>query len=59
MFADLAQTVVGGIAVGCVYGLTALGFVMIYKATEVLNFAQGELMMVAAFDLDVTCIGRQ
>ena len=49
MFADLAQTVVGGIAVGCVYGLTALGFVMIYKATEVLNFAQGELMMVAAF----------
>lgn len=49
MFADLAQTVIGGIAVGCVYGLTALGFVMIYKATEVLNFAQGELMMVAAF----------
>jgi branched-chain amino acid transport system permease protein len=49
LFADLAQTVVGGIAVGCVYGLTALGFVMIYKATEVLNFAQGELMMVAAF----------
>jgi len=49
LFADLAQTVIGGIAVGCVYGLTALGFVMIYKATEVLNFAQGELMMVAAF----------
>lgn len=49
MFADLAQTVIGGIAVGGVYGLTALGFVMIYKATEVLNFAQGELMMVAAF----------
>lgn len=49
MLADLAQTVIGGIAVGCVYGLTALGFVMIYKATEVLNFAQGDLMMIAAF----------
>lgn len=49
MLADLAQTLVGGVAVGCVYGLTALGFVMIYKATEVLNFAQGELMMIAAF----------
>lgn len=49
MFAEIAQSIIGGVAVGCVYGLTALGFVLIYKATEVLNFAQGELMMVAAF----------
>jgi len=49
MLSDIAQTIVGGVAVGCVYGLTALGFVLIYKATEVLNFAQGELMMLAAF----------
>lgn len=49
MFPDIAQTFIAGVAVGCVYALTALGFVMIYKATEVLSFAQGELMMVAAF----------
>ncbi|HJV88448.1 MAG TPA: branched-chain amino acid ABC transporter permease [Noviherbaspirillum sp.] len=34
---------------GCVYGLIALGFVLIYKATEVVNFAQGELMMLGGF----------
>ena len=38
-----------GISQGCVYGLIALGFVLIYKATEMVNFAQGELMMVGAF----------
>jgi hypothetical protein len=37
---DFIQQVVGGIALGCVYGLIALGFVLIYKATEVVNFAQ-------------------
>ncbi len=43
------QAVISGIAIGCIYGLVALGFVLIYKATEVINFAQGELMMVGAF----------
>lgn len=43
------QIVTSGLAVGCVYGLIALGFVLIYKATETVNFAQGELMMVGAF----------
>ncbi|MFX6965311.1 branched-chain amino acid ABC transporter permease, partial [Acinetobacter baumannii] len=33
----------------CVYGLIALGFVLIYKATEVVNFAQGDLMMLGGF----------
>ena len=46
---EFAQQVISGIAIGCVYGLVALGFVLIYKATEVVNFAQGELMMVGAF----------
>ena len=41
--------VIAGIAVGCVYALVALGFVLIYKATEVVNFAQGELMMLGGF----------
>jgi len=43
------QIIVAGIAQGCVYGLIALGFVLIYKATETVNFAQGDLMMLGAF----------
>ena len=46
---DFVQQTISGVAVGCVYGLIALGFVLIYKATEVVNFAQGELMMLGAF----------
>jgi len=38
-----------GIAIGCVYALVALGFVLIYKATETVNFAQGDLMMLGGF----------
>ena len=38
-----------GIAQGCVYALVALGFVLIYKATETVNFAQGDLMMLGGF----------
>jgi branched-chain amino acid transport system permease protein len=46
---QFAQQLVSGTAIGCVYALVALGFVLIYKATEVINFAQGELLMVGAF----------
>jgi branched-chain amino acid transport system permease protein len=45
----LIQLIIGGIAQGCIYGLIALGFVLIYKATETVSFAQGELMMLGAF----------
>ena len=48
-FGGLTQEVVSGIALGCIYALIALGFTLIYKATEVVNFAQGELMMVGAY----------
>jgi branched-chain amino acid transport system permease protein len=41
--------VLNGLAVGCIYGLVALGFVLIYKATELVNFAQGDFMMLGAF----------
>jgi len=37
------------VAQGCVYALVALGFVLIYKATETVNFAQGDLMMLGGF----------
>ena len=43
------QLVISGIAQGCIYGLVALGFVLIYKATETVSFMQGELMMLGAF----------
>ena len=43
------QLVISGVAQGCIYGLIALGFVLIYKATETVSFAQGELMMLGAF----------
>jgi len=43
------QLVISGIAQGCIYGLIALGFVLIYKGTETVSFAQGDLMMLGAF----------
>jgi branched-chain amino acid transport system permease protein len=46
---QVLQILVSGIAQGCIYGLIALGFVLIYKATEAVSFAQGELMMLGAF----------
>ena len=46
---EVLQLIVSGLANGCVYGLIALGFVLIYKATEQVNFAQGDMMMLGAF----------
>jgi branched-chain amino acid transport system permease protein len=46
---EVIQLLVSGISQGCVYGLIALGFVLIYKATEMVNFAQGDMMMLGAY----------
>ena len=46
---QVLQLLIAGIAQGCIYGLIALGFVLIYKATETVSFAQGDLMMLGAF----------
>jgi len=43
------QLVVNGLGKGAVYALLALGFVVIYKATEVINFAHGSLVLVGGF----------
>ncbi len=43
------QFLVFGISLGCVYALVALGFTIIFKASGVINFAQGELLLVGAF----------
>ena len=45
----MLQLLLAGVAQGCVYALVALGFVLIYKATETVNFAQGDLMMLGGF----------
>ena len=45
----LSQVLFSGLATGCVYGLVALSFVLIYKATGVISFMQGELLMLGAF----------
>jgi branched-chain amino acid transport system permease protein len=43
------QTVITGIMVGSLYSLVALGVVIIYKSTDVFNFAQGEILMLGSF----------
>ncbi|MCZ7584211.1 MAG: hypothetical protein M5R36_13210 [Deltaproteobacteria bacterium] len=45
----LGQLIVNGIAMGSLYALIALALVMIYKTSEVINFAQGEISMAATF----------
>ena len=48
-FQVLLQLTITGLAWGSVYACIALGFVLIYKATDIFNFAQPELMMVGAY----------
>ena len=43
---DLLQFLVSGVTVGAVYALVALGFTIIYNASDVVNFAQGEFVML-------------
>ena len=45
----LAQFVVSGVVVGCIYALVAVGFTIIYNATETVNFAVGESLMLGAY----------
>ena len=46
--AFLGQVLASGLILGSLYALTALGFVIIFRATGVINFAQGEMMMIGA-----------
>jgi branched-chain amino acid transport system permease protein len=49
MTALIIQLFVAGLTVGSIYALVALGLVMTYKASDVLNFAQGEMITVGAY----------
>ena len=46
---DFLQILFAGLALGARYALVALGFVIIYKATGVINFAQGALVLVGGY----------
>ncbi len=45
-----------GLVLGCVYGLIALGYSLIYKASGMLNFTQGDILTLGAF-LDIPFMG--
>src|SRR6187402_3117729 len=44
--AELMQFLLSGLTVGAIYALVALGFTLIYNASDVVNFAQGEFVML-------------
>ena len=46
---DLTQLLVSGMATGAIYALAALGFTLLWQAAGVINFAQGEFVMLPAF----------
>src|SRR6185436_10241112 len=43
------QLVINGLIVGALYGVVAMCFVLIYKASQVVNFAQGEFLLIGAW----------
>src|SRR3546814_9377397 len=43
------RTLVSGLALGCKYALVALGFVIVFKATGVINFAQASFVLVGGY----------
>src|ERR1700719_1830077 len=43
---QVVDLLIGGLAVGCIYSLVALGFALIMRATSIIHFAQGEVMML-------------
>jgi branched-chain amino acid transport system permease protein len=51
------QLLFQGFALGCIYALVALGFTVIYRASKVINFAQGSLLLVGAYLISVLATG--
>jgi len=49
LWTQMAQLALQGVSIGAIYSLVALGLVLSYKATEVLNFAHGDIVMLSAF----------
>jgi branched-chain amino acid transport system permease protein len=51
------QLLFQGFALGCIYALVALGFTVVYRASKVINFAQGSLLLVGAYLVSVLATG--
>ena len=51
MLGPILETLIGGLLTGVLYSLVALGFVLIFKASGVFNFAQGSMVLFAALTL--------
>lgn len=47
--ADLLQLIIAGLATGAIYALAAIGFTLLWQASQTINFAQGEFVMLPAF----------
>jgi len=54
---QIPQLLVSGITNGCLYAIVAIGFSIIYNSTQVINFAQGEFVMVGAM-IAATLVGK-
>jgi branched-chain amino acid transport system permease protein len=46
---DLVRNLVAGVALGCKYALVALGFVIVFKGTGVINFAQASFVLLGGY----------
>ena len=46
---EFLQLIVTGLVIGSVYALVAMGFALIYKSTSILNFAQGEFVLMGGY----------
>src|SRR5712691_8069470 len=51
MLGPILETLIGGLLTGVLYALVALGFVLIFKASGVFNFAQGSMVLFAALSV--------
>ncbi len=52
---DFLSTIISGLSLGSIYALIALGYTMVYGIAKMLNFAHGDIIMVAAFSVYVFC----
>ena len=50
------QLLFTGLGIGSIYALVALGFVLIFRATNVVNFAQGDFAMLGAFSMVILAV---
>jgi branched-chain amino acid transport system permease protein len=55
MLGPILETLIGGLLTGVLYALVALGFVLIFKASGVFNFAQGAMVLFAARSRSRAC----